>query len=77
MITTNIHGCLEAVEDGVTGFLVEKRNPEDLYNVMKKFILLTDEERKNMGIAGRIRMENFFDKRDVVEKTINEMFKNS
>lgn len=40
VITTNIHGCLEAVEDGVTGYLVESKNSEALYCVMKKFVLM-------------------------------------
>ena len=70
VITTNIHGCLEAVEDGVSGFLCEKQNADDLYHKMKQFISLSYEERKAMGIAGRKRMEKLFDKRKVVEETI-------
>ena len=70
VITTNIHGCLEAVEDGVSGFLCEKQNADDLYHKLKQFISLSYEERKAMGIAGRKRMEKLFDKRKVVEETI-------
>lgn len=71
IITSNIHGCLEAVEDGVTGYLCEKQNPEDLYRIMKKICELSYEERKAMGLAGRKRMEDIFDKKKVVEETIN------
>lgn len=74
VITSRIHGCLEAVEDGVSGFLCEKQNAEDLYNVMKKFVSLTYDERKAMGIAGRKRMEELFDKKKVVEKTMGNLF---
>lgn len=74
VITSNIHGCLEAVEDGVSGFLCEKQNADDLYKVMKKFIALSYEERKAMGTAGRKRMEEIFDKKDIVEKTISRLF---
>ena len=70
VITSNIHGCLEAVEDGVTGFLCEKQNPESLYKVMKRFCGLTFDERKQMGLSARRRMEEIFDKRKVVEETI-------
>ncbi len=70
VITSNIHGCLEAVEDGITGFLCEKQNADDLYRVMKKFTALTYEKRKAMGLAGRKRMEAQFDKRLVVDRTI-------
>lgn len=73
VITSNIHGCLEAVEDGVTGFLCEKQNSDDLYQKMKEICELSQDERKVMGIAGRKRMEEFFDKRKVVEKTIKKL----
>ena len=73
IITSNIHGCLEAVEDGVTGFLCEKQNADDLYKVMKKFTELSFDERKLMGLAGRKRMEEIFDKKKVVEDTIKNL----
>ena len=75
VITSNIHGCLEAVEDGVTGFLCEKRNAEDLYRVMKQFAELPYEVRKAMGLSGRKRMETLFDKKQVVEKTVSHLMK--
>lgn len=74
IITSNIHGCLEAVEDGKTGFLAEVKNKESLYEIMKKFIQLPYEIRKQMGINGRQRMERLFDKNLVVEQTICELF---
>jgi galacturonosyltransferase len=64
---------LEAVENGVSGFLCEKQNADDLYNTMKKFTLLSYDERKQMGLAGRNRMERIFDKQKVVEKTISRL----
>lgn len=70
VITSNIHGCLEAVEDGVTGYLVERKNASDLYRVMRKFTEISFDERKLMGLAGRKRMEELFDKNKVVDKTI-------
>ena len=73
VITTNIHGCLEAVEDGVTGYLVEKKNSDDLYRAMKTFAGLSFEKRKEMGLAGRKRMEKLFDKKNVVENTISRL----
>lgn len=70
VITSNIHGCMEAVEDGVTGFLCERQNADSLYKTMKHFCELPLEEREAMGRAGRKRMEAVFDKRKVVEETI-------
>ena len=73
MITSNIHGCMEAVEDGVTGFLAESKNTEDLFITMKRFCQLGYEERKAMGLAGRKRMEELFDKEKVVRETIQRL----
>lgn len=70
VITSNIHGCMEAVEDGVTGFLCEKQNAESLYQVMKGFCELSQEEKQNLGRHGRERMEMYFDKTVVVKNTI-------
>lgn len=74
VITSNIHGCLEAVEDGVTGYLAQRKNLDDLYQVMKKFVKLSNEERKSMGLAGRKRMEKLFDKKTVVSMTCSALF---
>lgn len=76
VITSNIHGCLEAVIDEKTGYLAEKKSADDLYKIMKKFIQLSYKERKEMGLAGRRHMEAVFDKRIVVKDTINELLKN-
>ncbi|MCR4674809.1 MAG: glycosyltransferase, partial [Lachnospiraceae bacterium] len=73
VITTNIHGCLEAVDDGISGFLVEKQNATSLYNAMKKFCMLNYDERRKMGLFGRTRMEKIFDKKIVVAETIKAM----
>lgn len=75
VITSNIHGCLEAVEEGKSGFLCEKQNASSLYEVMKKFAEMPVEERDEMGKCGRKHMEECFDKRKVVQKTIDELNK--
>lgn len=73
LITSNIHGCLEAVEDEVNGYLCEKQNVEELYQLIKKFMMLSYNERRAMGLAGRKRMEKLFDKRLVVRETIESI----
>lgn len=75
LITSNIHGCKEAVIENVSGFLCEKENSDSLYECIVKFINLPHEKKKNMGLASRTHMENVFDKRKVVDETINELFK--
>lgn len=75
IITSDIPGCREAVIEGETGFLCKPQNTESLYETMKKFIDLSYEERKNMGYRARIHMEKNFDRKKVVENTINKLFK--
>lgn len=75
IITSDIPGCREAVEDGVTGYLTKKQDVNSLYEVMKEFVQLPYEKRKAMGLAGRKRMEKYFDKRKVVKETIKYLLK--
>lgn len=70
LITSAIPGCMEAVEDGVSGYLCESRNAEALLISLRRFAQLTPEERRDMGLAGRRRMEALFDKKAVVARTI-------
>lgn len=70
LITSNIHGCKEAVVENVSGLLCQPQNPENLYETMVRFLQLTHEDRVAMGRAGRKHMEEVFDKNKVVEQTL-------
>lgn len=70
VITSKIHGCMEAVIEEKSGLLCEKQNTEDLYRQMKKFVKLPYEDKQAMGQAGRKHMEKIFDKKKVVDNTI-------
>lgn len=70
LITSNIHGCKEAVVENVSGLLCQPQNPENLYDTMVRFLQLTHEDRVAMGRAGRKHMEEVFDKNKVVEQTL-------
>lgn len=74
IITSNIHGCLEAVENGKTGFLVEPKNADDLYEKLKKFIELPYEKKVEMGQASRNHIAQIFDKKVIVKNTIDRLF---
>lgn len=71
IITSNIHGCLEAVVDGKTGYLVEKKNANDLYEKIKRFIELPYDEKVKMGQASHDHIAEVFDKKKVVSDTIS------
>lgn len=74
IITSNIHGCLEAVEDGKTGFLAEPKNADDLYEKLKQFNELPYDRKVEMGQASHNHIAEIFDKKDVVSKTIERIF---
>ncbi|MBE6730285.1 MAG: glycosyltransferase family 4 protein [Ruminococcaceae bacterium] len=76
IITTDIHGCKETVSDGESGLLCKVQDEESLYQKMKEFTLLTMEQRKEMGIKAREKIEKEFDKQKVVEKTVAAVFEN-
>ena len=74
LIASNIHGCKEAIIAGKTGFLSQVRNADSLHETIVKFIELSYEEKKEMGINGRSYMESNFDKDLVVDATLKEIF---
>lgn len=76
LITSNIPGCKEAVTDGKSGYLCPVMDGEALYQAMEKFMKLTTEQRKQMGLAGRTHMEEIFDKKKVVKETLKKIQEN-
>lgn len=76
IITTNTTGCKEIVEDGVTGYLCKVKDTWDLAQKMEMMILLTEENRKNMGQKARQKIIKEFDKQIVLNaylKAIREV----
>ncbi len=73
IITSDIPGCRETVENGRSGLLCCVKSCEDLFEKMKQFIDMSAEDRKTMGICGRSFVEKNFDKKVVVAMTVNEL----
>lgn len=70
IITTDIPGCREAVDNGKSGMLCKVKSTDSLYKAMKRFTELSREKRELLGKAGREKMEKEFDKKKVVEETV-------
>ena len=73
LITSDIPGCREAVEDGVSGYLCPVQDAEALYEAMRRFVELPESWRGEMGRRGRERMEQRFSKTAVVAETIKHL----
>lgn len=71
VLATNIPGCRETFEEGITGFGFEPKNVESMKNAIDKFLSLSFEEKHSMGKAGREKMERQFNRQIVVSKYLD------
>lgn len=74
LITTDIPGCREAVEDGVNGYLCQKMDAGSLKEKLEQFIQLSEDARREMGLRGREKIEAEFEKQMVVSQTLEGIF---
>lgn len=68
VLASNIHGCIETFDEGVTGFGFEPRNSEAVEKAVESFIKLPHTDKVRLGENARVKMENEFDRNNVVEK---------
>jgi len=75
VIATNVVGCKEVVKDGQNGFLCKNKDFISLAETMEKFILLSFDEKKKMGLMGRKKVVKEFDERIVINNYIETIKK--
>ena len=73
LITTDRAGCRETVCDGVTGLLVKQKDADDLIRKVEIFMMMNFEKRRQMGLAGRKKVEQEFDRNIVINKYLVEV----
>lgn len=74
IITTDNVGCRELVEDGKNGYLVPKRDSNELANRVME--LIVDEEKgKIFGEYGRQKVVNEFDDEIIVALLLKELYR--
>lgn len=73
IISTNRAGCREIIEDGINGFIVEQQNSNDLIEKIEKFLALSYDQKRKMGMAGRKKVEREFDRQFIVNKYLTEL----
>lgn len=71
LITSNISGCKEAINNN--GYLVNVRDSNNLYNNIKKFVLLNYEDKVMMSKNSRKHIKEVFDRRKIVGDTIKRL----
>ncbi|MBQ9897793.1 MAG: glycosyltransferase, partial [Synergistaceae bacterium] len=75
VIASNIPGCQETFDDNITGFACEPKDAQSLTQAINKFINLNHQERREMGLRAREKMQREFDKEIVVDAYIDEINK--
>lgn len=75
VIASNIPGCRETFDEGISGIGFEPRNADDLICAIERFIALPHEQKASMGFEGRKKMEREFSRQIVVNAYIKEIEK--
>ncbi|HEY5823009.1 MAG TPA: glycosyltransferase family 4 protein [Cyclobacteriaceae bacterium] len=73
IVTTDVAGCRQVVEDGVNGLLCILQNADDLAAKMRMMMDMPVSERQIMGLNGRHKMETEFSDVIVLNKYVNAM----
>ncbi len=73
VIASDVPGCRETLEDGVSGFLCRAKDADDLISKIKNFIGLSYEQKREFGLSGRQKVEKEFDRNIVVNAYIEEI----
>lgn len=68
VIAADRSGCRETVDNGISGYIVPVNDKDATLLAVEKFLNLTWEERKAMGLKGRAKVEQEFDRDIVVQK---------
>lgn len=73
VIAANRSGCRETVDDGISGYIVPVNDEEATLRAVEKFLDLTWDERRAMGLAGRAKVEREFDREIVVQTYMEQL----
>lgn len=67
VITTDVPGCRETMDDGKTGILVKAKETNSLIEGLERFLAMSYDQKKQMGLEGRKKVEREFDRQIVVK----------
>lgn len=71
IISTDRAGCREAIDDGVNGYIIKQKDSADLIEKVEKFLSLSYDEKRAMGLRGREKVEREFDRNIVVRNYLD------
>ena len=73
VIASDIAGCRETFDDGISGFACKSKSAESLTQAVEKFINLPYEQKVQMGINGRNKVEKQFSRQIVIDSYLKQL----
>ncbi|VAW45895.1 Lipid carrier : UDP-N-acetylgalactosaminyltransferase / Alpha-1,3-N-acetylgalactosamine transferase PglA; Putative glycosyltransferase [hydrothermal vent metagenome] len=73
IVTTDVPGCRDVVDDGVNGYLCIPKDAENLAIHMLKIMALPKDKLIEMGKHGRLKVEQQFDEKIVIAKYLGSI----
>lgn len=75
VLASDVPGCRETLSDGETGFLFQPGDTGSLLEAIRRCLLLTQQQRAQMGALGRQYVERTFDRQRVIDTYLEEIQK--
>ncbi len=75
VITTDVPGCRETVDNDKTGYLVTPKDANSLIEAVERFVLLPYSQKAQMGRNGREKVEREFDRKIVINAYLDALNK--
>lgn len=75
VITTNIAGCREIVDNNISGLIYHAGDVNDLEYKIEKFLAMDINTRQKMGLLGRKKVEKEFTRQIVIDAYLSEIRK--
>lgn len=72
-LASDIPGCREVIDDGVTGFTFRAEDASALTEAVERFLALDEETHRQMGRKAREKMEREFDREIVIQKYLEQI----
>lgn len=66
LLTSDVPGCREVVQDGYNGFLFEVKNPKSIVDKVKLYMALSKEERVKLSENSRKLVEEKYDEKHII-----------
>jgi galacturonosyltransferase len=73
IITTLRPGTEEILDDGINGFSVIAKDSKNLIQIIEKFLSLSKENKRQLGLNGRNKVEMNFNRNIVIDKYLKQI----